>query len=270
MGQMECIIIVTRAILALKPQWNYEETKKEYSEVICEEAEKRNIDPLIGIALAQHETGFNKNLVYYNKNRSVDYGLMQFNCERHNTISWRRYWCSRTRELRTARGNIKAGFQELEFWRDHSIKLNGENNTFLFNITQDTDPDFLFTKIGSASRMNFSIYQTNFDTLFTTKFYGYRTCNDCFNRNIFAKKITDFEVEHIGKRYWWVRHYNFNSPYYSYGVLYVYKVLLEEREELYPVIRQSLHRRFMRGGWIVSCIKRKDMCLQHIPKGFLQ
>jgi hypothetical protein len=264
--QMDCIILVTNAILALKPSWDFEKTKKDYSEIICQEAEKRNIDPLIGIALAHHETGFNKNIVYYNRNRSKDYGLMQFNCDRTNTVYFRRFWCNKIWELRTIGGSVKAGFEELAFWRDHGIGKRGDK-LYLSNFVEVTGDDALFPVIGVNTK--FSLYNSNLDWMFKEKYRVTRECHDCFERAKFSNKITVEQIEDIEKSFWWVKHYNFMSPNYYFGVLYVYKVLVEQRTELYKLVQKSLHRRFLNNGTIRTCVKKQDMCLSRIPQGYL-
>lgn len=249
---MFCIQIVTAAILALKPQWT-EAKIKTYANPICIESENKNIDPLIVVALIQHETGFSASSIYHNKNGSKDYGLMQFNCPSDDKYSqihmaFRKYWChsSRRKYLMTVEGNIKAGLAELDAWRSIAVTKHGSSGFLYYTI----------------SNKNYKIFDMEFNIQ--------KVCRDCFTVSssplIYTNLNTKWKIKNILSEHWWIQHYNWGSKNYSIGVLYIYKVLLERRTANYPVIRKSWHRVFAKNGSLKSCITKDDMCLSKFPE----
>ncbi|RKX67317.1 MAG: hypothetical protein DRP42_00535 [Tenericutes bacterium] len=84
------------------------EKRLEYAALIVAEAREHRIDPLLVVALIDRESDF-RNL---KRNRTDDYGLMQVHWQK---AAWTE---GLTRaDLMDVRTNIKAGFEELSYWR---------------------------------------------------------------------------------------------------------------------------------------------------------
>ena len=222
-----CLEVVLPAIMSLHPTWSEAKAEK-YAEPICVESSKRDIDPLIAVAIIWHETGYRNRLINRNKNGSADYGLMQFNCATDIHMKWRKRLCARRARLLTIRGNISAGFQELEFWKKTCIKKHAEGVLLSFR------PEVCFAC--SSSRLVPKI-----------------------NRGI-------INVRSILNSHWWVKHYNWNSKIHWLSVLYIYRVLLEANDDYYVLVNSSYYRRLAKSGKLRSCILRDDLCLREFKK----
>jgi len=254
---MSCLEIVITAIMALKPHWS--EAKIEtYAKPICIESKAKDLDPLLVVALIQHETEFNSKIIYNNKNGSKDFGLMQFNCPSYDRyykirMKFRRYWChsSKRQYLKSIEGNIKAGTTELNTWRNIAIAKHNNEGFLYYNNN------------------NF-IKKYNILNIFKFKLNYNIVCRDCFsvatNPLIYNNLNVKWNLKKVLTEHWWIKHYNWGSKNYSLGVLYVYKVLLERRISNYPMIKNSWHRNFSRKGILRYCITEKDMCLSKFPK----
>ena len=238
-----CLEVVTAAIVALNPGWTDDKVEK-YAEPICIEAEKRDIDPLIGVAIIHHETGWRPKLTHKNKNGSVDYGLMQFNCRSLDKINlkWRKWWCDPKRRnyLMTVEGNIKAGFRELYFWKEQVCfkkHMKKEGARFLYNWT--------ILDLMSGNSVD---------------------CRDCFQVSLDPYIGTSLDrmwrlKSVLKSQHWWVRHYNWRSVKHWRSVLYIYKILLERRVENYPMLRNGYYRKLAKKKMLDDCLLREDMCL---------
>jgi len=229
--------------MALNPSWAEEKAEK-YAEPICIEAERRDIDPLIGVSIAWHETNFRSNLIHKNKNGSVDIGLMQFNCDKQENIDlkWRKYWCVEKRRsyLKSIRGNIKAAFKELSFWKSVCIRKHQHSGFLVFR----------------------SLYDSS-------------SCLDCFSSSLVSIPLVpkvynipkhQMQLKVVLYNHWWIRHYNWHSKNHWKNVLYVYLTLRLQNDDHYMLLRTGYNRRLAKNGKLKKCLQKEDLCLGEYKK----
>jgi hypothetical protein len=230
---MPCVEIIAATILSLNPTWT-EKKAGLYARPICVQAEKRDMDPFIIVAVIQHESGWRKNTIYTNRNGSTDHGLMQFNCPMDPVISWRKWWChpKRKKRLNSVSGGISAGTLELSFWRKACIRKH--NTGKFFNESSEGK--------------------------------GSGECLDCFRqrlRPIVYKNPKGIDrLKELIKSHWWVKHYNYRNRGYQLRVLYVYRALLLDRADIYQIVRKRYYVRLFKRGILKRCILDDDMCLE--------
>lgn len=230
---MSCLEVVLPAIMSLNPTWGEAKAEK-YAQPICIEAERRDIDPLIGLAVVRHETNFKPKKKSTNKNGSVDYGLMQFNCRDLDQIKmkWRRRICDpkRRRYLMSIRGNIYAGFKEMSFWKRACFKKHGLDAVLYSSVD----------------------------------------CRDCLtvplDPSIYEDLKEQWQLTGVLKFHWWMRHYNWNSERHWLSVMFIYKVLLEQKEEHYVLVNSDYYRRLAKKGKLKKCLMKEDTCFEEYKK----
>jgi len=239
---MTCIEIVSAAILSLHPNWEAERIES-YADPICEASKKWEIDPLLPVAIIQHENSrWEHDDIYYNRNGSKDHGLMQFNCpvvpeER----GWRRNWCEPKgrRKLLTIRGGIHAGVRVLSQKRARCLKVH-KDTYYLYKT--------------------FIIY----------RLYNLLVCRDCPLTPIVFKYISfypyDANILLKRKKHWWVQHYNWNSKGYGLRALFVYVGLKTKRPGIYNIIKRRQYKKLFEDGVLGRCMMRSDFCLEEIKK----
>jgi len=243
--------------MALNPTWSEDKAEK-YAEPICIESERRDIDPLIGVAIMRHETNFKPRKLHTNKNGSVDIGLMQFNCRDLDQIhmKWRRRLCDpkRRKYLRTIKGNIYAGFKEMSFWKKACLKKHGDDR-FLHSFIDCSN------KLSRSNLFIFNILDLLKDC---------RVCRDCRSVALVPDKYQtqndQIRLINILKSHWWMRHYNWNSKRHWLSVMYIYKILLEQRDENYVMVNSDYYRKLAKKGKLKKCLVKDDMCLREYEK----
>jgi len=239
---MTCIELIATTILSLHPNWDAKRVER-YAEPICEVSQRWNIDPLLTVAIIQHEnSGWKHDDVYYNRNGSRDYGLMQFNCpvipERKG---WRRKFCTRKgrRLLLTIEGGIRAGVRVLNQKRARCLKVH-KSRYKLYSV--------------------FIIY----------RLYNLLVCSDCRLTPLVFKYLTFYTVSDDillkKKMHWWVQHYNYNSRGYGLRVLFVYLGLKTKRHDIYKIIKKRQYKKLYENGVLGRCMMREDFCLREIKK----
>jgi soluble lytic murein transglycosylase-like protein len=106
------------AILWLVPQLGVERAES-YAQIIGAESAKRQVDPLLVVAITYRESGFRTGLA-----SKGNYGPMQVRITRKR----RPKWVGREREAMRPRTNIRLGLAELAMWRSYHRRECGMRN----------------------------------------------------------------------------------------------------------------------------------------------
>lgn len=279
---MECLNTITWMLLNLHPNMSMDKVNK-FAEPICKYSKLRDIDPVIVLAVQQHENPRLKvRYSYHNKNKTSDIGVMQFNCPHFiPRKNWRYKWCTRKgiRRLKTINGGIKAGVEEL-FWK-RKICLNSKkhksgfsNNHYKYIIYYDYNTLTVLGK--SFNKIFYSDYFIN------TNYYHIH-CNDCFYNldynlilnyqkiffSSFSKNYSLIMYSNIQKpsfhtkrKHWWLKHYNYNAPGgYDLKIRFIYKALKKNEYIYYKAIKNRLHIKLAKKNKLRRCILKKNLCI---------
>ena len=213
------------------------------------------------ISVIQHENeSWNPRSIYHNKNGSIDYGVMQFNCPTHRASEpFRRRFCRHPKRLLRFDVAVMAGARELRSKRESCERKHDIDKT-------------------SLARRPYRLYELQplaalLTTSTTKPVEQVLSCVACRLLPLYAI-IGRFLKSHYIRNsiknelmsHWWVQHYNWRSRGYAKRVLYVYMSLLLRVKATYPLIRRHEYPILYRMGIIDECLQVDDMCVRRIER----